>query len=164
MTHLPGLHRRPSPRYIYVMPGCRFPHGRGRRAPALRAALCWVAAGALAACSERERFVFEAPSDGVGPVAVIEDPGTDSVVRAGPAVSVGGTIRDDDGIDTLYVETEGGVSQFAPILGLGQPSFRFAVPITTNGLVGAEITVRVFGTDLLGNRGETATRKLTVGP
>jgi hypothetical protein len=64
-------------------------------------------------------------------------------------------------VDTVYFETEGGVSNFQPFVGT-LDSVRFGLPITTSGLSGAVITVRVFGTDERGNRGDTAIRVLTV--
>jgi hypothetical protein len=76
-------------------------------------------------------------------------------------VFVNGRTLDQDGIDTVYVETEGGVTAFAPFVRVGTV-FRFGLPITTAGQSGATITVRVFGTDRLGHRGDTAIRQITV--
>ena len=88
-------------------------------------------------------------------------PARDTAVTAGPAVFVNGTTIDESGLDTVYVETEGGVTAFSPFVRPQSP-FRFGLPITTNGLGGSTITVRVFGTDRDGNRGDTATRQITV--
>ncbi|HWA57322.1 MAG TPA: hypothetical protein VG692_08715 [Gemmatimonadales bacterium] len=120
--------------------------------------------GALAACNTRDRPSFptgNGSGDSVGPVTSIDAPDRDTTVPAGPAVFVNGRVIDDSGLDTVYVETEGGITTFAPFVRPPSP-FRFGLPITTNGLSGAVITVRVFGTDRDGNRGDTASRVITV--
>jgi hypothetical protein len=128
---------------------------------AMLAGSAFLAAGA--GCSTRDRLLF--PSNGgtnqVGPSTVIDEPSADTTVTAGPGVFVNGRTLDEDGIDTIYVETEGGITAFPPFVRVQTP-YRFGLPITTNGLAGATITVRVFGTDRLGNRGDTATRQITV--
>jgi hypothetical protein len=115
----------------------------------------------LGACVERARIVFREPPDGVGPVTVIDRPSQDTTVAAGPGFTVTGYSRDGDGVDTLYFETEGGVSSFPPLIG-GSDSVRFGLPLTTLNQSGQTITVRVFGVDRLGNRGDTALRRVTV--
>jgi len=117
---------------------------------------------AAGACTERDRLTYPDTGPGdAGPRTTIDHPGTDTTVQAGPAVFVVGYTKDADGVDTVYFETEGGVSNFQPFVG-PRDSVRFGLPITTSGLSGAMITVRVFGTDRLGNRGDTAIRVLTV--
>jgi len=64
-------------------------------------------------------------------------------------------------VDTVYFETEGGVSGFPPFIA-SSDTVRFGLPITTGGLSGSTITVRVFGVDVLGIRGDTAIRHLTI--
>jgi hypothetical protein len=115
------------------------------------------------ACATRDRPIFPTGNDpdSIGPSTTIDEPTQDTTVPAGPGVFVNGRTLDDDGIDTLYVVIEGGVTAFAPIVRPGSP-YRFGLPITTNNLSGHVITVRVFGTDRLGNRGDTATRQITV--
>lgn len=135
--------------------------GSRLRVTALLAGCVLAAAGV--GCNTRDRLLF--PSNGgtdpVGPSTVIDDPSADTTVAAGPGVFVNGRSLDEDGIDTLYVETEGGVTAFPPFVDVGTV-FRFGLPITTNGQAGQTITVRIFGTDRLGNRGDTATRQITV--
>ncbi|MDH4130393.1 MAG: hypothetical protein OEW17_04175 [Gemmatimonadota bacterium] len=117
---------------------------------------------ATGSCTERDRLTFPDPGPpGEGPRTTIDRPTADTTVPAGPGVIVTGYTRDPDGVDTVYFETEGGVSTFPPFVGQ-RDSVRFGIPITTSGQSGAIITVRVFGTDRLGNRGDTATRVLTV--
>jgi hypothetical protein len=114
-------------------------------------------------CETRDRLPFPSGggTDQVGPITLIDDPSKDTTVVAGPGVFVNGRTIDNDGIDTIYIETEGGVTSFPPFIRVGN-AYRFGLPITTNRQSGATITVRVFGTDLLGNRGDTATRQITV--
>ena len=118
---------------------------------------------ALLGCEERNRLTFPNPSTGAGPSSAIDQPAQDTTVDAGPGFIITGVSVDEDGIDTVYFETEGGVTSFAPFIPDGSPdSVRFGLPITTNGLAGEVITFRVFGTDVLGNRGDTASRQITV--
>lgn len=114
-------------------------------------------------CETRDRLLFpEEPGPGTGgPVSLIDVPGADTTVAEGPNFVVTGLVSDADGIDTIYFETEGGVSAFLPEVNAGT-SFRFGLPITTNDLSGTAITIRVFATDEGGNRGDTATRVITV--
>jgi hypothetical protein len=74
---------------------------------------------------------------------------------------VSGRTGDSDGVDTVYFETDGGVSAFPPFVASAD-TVRFGHPITTNGLSGSTITVRVFGVDRLGTHGDTATRQLMI--
>lgn len=134
------------------------------RKPAPRGLVAVALLGTLAACSTRDRPTFPTGGtggDSTGPVTIIDVPASDTTVSAGPAFIVTGRTTDADGLDTVYLQTEGGVTAFAPEVRPQSP-YRFGLPITTNGLSGATITVRVFGTDRLGNRGDTATRVLTV--
>lgn len=132
--------------------------------PALPGLVAGALAGVLSACSTRDRPTFPTGgtgSDSAGPVTIIDSPTGDTTVTAGPALFVTGRTTDDDGLDTVYVETDGGVTSFSPEVRPASP-FRFGYPITTNGLAGDTIIVRIFGTDRLGNRGDTATRTIAV--
>jgi hypothetical protein len=134
---------------------------RFRALPAVAAAV--LLGGVNAGCATRDRPDF-APGNGpdqIGPSTTIDSPTQDTTVTAGPAVQVSGRTLDQDGIDTIYAQTEGGVSAFLPETNAGT-TFRFGYPITTNNLAGHVITIRIFGTDRLGNRGDTATRRITV--
>lgn len=135
---------------------------RGRHWP-LGLAVATILAAAGAGCNDRDRPAFPTGggTDQIGPATTIDDPSTDTTVTAGPGVFVNGRTLDEDGIDTIYVVTEGGITAFPPFVDVGTV-FRFGLPITTNGLSGQTITVRIFGTDRLGNRGDTATRQITV--
>jgi hypothetical protein len=123
----------------------------------------WVGAALTATgCNTRDRLTFPNPGpSGSGPMTTIDQPARDTTVDAGPGFFVTGFARDADGVDTLYFETQGGVSSFPPFVD-GGDSVRFGLPLTTQGQSGQTITVRVFGTDRLGNRGDTAVRKITV--
>ncbi len=127
-----------------------------------RLAGCLLLAAA-AGCDERDRLTFPTPggpgSD--GPATVIDVPAGDTTVGDTLPMFVTGYTTDDDGVDTVYFETDGGVTDFQPFVGSGD-SVRFGLPITTDGQAGEFITVRVFGTDERGNRGDTAIRVITV--
>jgi len=113
-------------------------------------------------CNTRDRLTFPNPGPaGSGPQTIIDRPTADTSVTAGPGFIVTGFTRDPDWIDTVYFETEGGVTMFPPFVG-GDDSIRFALPLTTSGQSGQTITLRVFGTDRLGNRGDTAIRQIAV--
>ena len=113
-------------------------------------------------CNTRDRLTFPNPgSAGSGPQTIIARPSADPSVTAGPDFVVTGFTRDPDRIDTVYFETDGGVTMFQPFVG-GDDSVRFALPLTTSGQSGRTITVRVFGTDRLGNRGDSAIRQIAV--
>jgi hypothetical protein len=123
---------------------------------------------ALAGCGERDR-IGTAPDDGggggegEGPVTTIRLPGVeDTTVAAGPGLFVAGLVEDDDGIDSVYFETTGGVTTFEPFDDNGSREMSFALPITTAGQEGQQITVEVYGVDQLGNRGAPATRRIRV--
>jgi hypothetical protein len=135
------------------------------RIPALTVLVLGACVGAIAACNTRDRPAFPTGggggADSTGPVTLIDAPAQDTTVAAGPGVFVNGSSRDADGLDTVYVETDGGVTAFSPFIRPLTP-FRFGLPITTNGLSGQTITIRIFATDRLGNRGDTATRQITV--
>lgn len=138
--------------------GQRVPAGRLGRLVALGVG------GLLAACDTRDRLTF--PNQGgppnSGPVTIIDRPAADTTVLAASGnYSVTGRTTDADGLDTVYFETEGGISSFQPFIG-GGDTVRFGLPITVTGLAGATITVRVFGTDRLGLRGDSAVRVITV--
>ena len=94
-------------------------------------------------------------------MTTIDVPSGDTTVTAGPGFTVAGVSEDFNGIDTLYFVTEGGVSSFPPIID-GGDHIRFGIPLTTNGLSGTSITVRIFATDRFGFRGDTAVRVITV--
>ncbi len=118
----------------------------------------------LASCATRDRIGAPGPtgpSGGDGPATTIDVPATDTTVTAGPNFVVTGRTVDPDGVDTVYFETVGGLTTFPPFTG-GGDTVRFGLPLTTGGLVGDSILLRVFGTDRLGNRGDTATRWIRV--
>ena len=133
---------------------------------ALGAALA-LAGGGVAACDDRERVTALGPGPGgggddQGPVVTITVPAGDTTVDAGPAVFVVGRVSDPDGVDSLYVESEGGVTNFPPFNHDGSIVMTFGLPFTTNGLSGTSFTVRIFAVDQGGEQGDTAQRTITV--
>jgi hypothetical protein len=126
-------------------------------------AVSLLSLAAIAGCETRDRLIFSDPQGpgGDGPSTLIDAPAADTTVAAGPAFFVTGLVTDGSGIDTIYFETEGGVSLFPPEIDAGT-SFRFGLPLTTAGQAGDTITVRVYATDSEGNRGDTATRRVAI--
>ena len=123
-----------------------------------------VALLGLPGCGERDRLTFNAPgggNGGPGPMTVITRPLVDTTVAAGPGFFVVGQTTDPDDVDSIYFETEGGVSTFPPMVNNGTV-VNWAIPLTTSGQSGQTITVRVFGTDGLGNRGDSAVRRVAI--
>jgi hypothetical protein len=137
-----------------------------RPAPLLLAA---VLLAALPGCEDRDRIGLE-PDDGggggggpgVGPQVVIEAPAQDTAVQAGPGVFVAGRVNDPDGVDSVYFDIQGGITQIPPFNHNGTTTMNFAIPITTNGQAGQTIIVGVSGVDEAGNRGEPAHRTIVV--
>jgi hypothetical protein len=117
----------------------------------------------LLACEERDRLTFPSePGGGIGPVTTISDPSVDTVLTAGVVYVVGGRTTDTDGIDSLYFEIGGTGQGFLPAAGHGEKEVLFGLPIQTQGLSGATITVRVRAKDILGHEGDAVTRQLTI--
>lgn len=151
-------------------PGGYFSWMRWRH-PDPRRRAAWLAVAltvALAACEDRER-IGTGPDGGgsggagEGPVTTIRSPGVeDTTVTAGPGVFVAGQVTDVTGLDSVYFQVSGGVTTFPPVNEDGSRTLSFALPITTNGQQGQLIIVEIYGVDLAGNRGERATRRITV--
>lgn len=117
-----------------------------------------------AACSDRDRITFPDEGDHRGPITFIDQPGTgDTTVHAGPEMPLNGHMIDADGVDTVYIEVLGGNETFRPFV-VQRDTARFGVHVNTGNLVGHTLFVLVFGTDQLGNRGDTAVRRVTVAP
>ena len=167
---VPTLQSSPLIRYIIRMAGTRAAplqmsvrerFGRPAAGLLTGAAIVLAAAG----CSERERPIFgpdPGTSNGIGPITFIDVPGqADTTVPAGPGLGVSGRTIDLDGVDSLYVEVLGGNEQFQPFIGQSD-TIRFSYPISTSGHAGDTLFVLIFGTDELGNRGDTAIRRVIV--
>lgn len=146
---------------MFAAPGIRAFRG-WRPAGGAAASLVLGLALLTAACAERERLVFPSSLDNMGPTSVISDPSVDTVFTAGPNALVGGQVDDVDGISQVFFETEGGLTTFPPLTANGQQLIRFSLPITTGGLAGDTITVRVFAIDQAGLTGDTAIRRLFI--
>jgi hypothetical protein len=119
------------------------------------------------ACAERDRLLFPSgPSagDGVGPITLIDRPlGADTTVNAGPEFFVNGRTVDPDGVDTVYFFVIGGTDNIPPFRPTpASDTVRFGLPISTAGLEGDTIHIQVFGVDVRGNRGSTASRRIFV--
>ncbi len=114
-------------------------------------------------CTTRERLTFQDPAPtGAGPHTVIQDPPGDATVSGDSAIYfVKGYSVDPDGLDSIYFETEGGLTSFQPEV-VNVDSLNWGLPLTTGGLAGDTIILRFFATDQLGNRGDTAVRRIVV--
>jgi len=115
-------------------------------------------------CLERARIGFEPDTDNEGPTATIDVPETAEItVPEGPLYDVAGRVADVDGVDTVYFELFGAPEQFQPhVPSSFDDTVRFSIPITTAGRSGNTVTILVFGTDLEGVRGDTATRRVVI--
>jgi hypothetical protein len=114
-------------------------------------------------CGTRERLIFPGTGpSGAGPHTVIDRPIGDVTVSTDSATFfVTGYSVDPDGLDSVYFETVGGLSSFQPEV-VSRDSLRFGLPLTIGGLAGDTILLRFFATDQLGNRGDTAIRRIAV--
>ncbi|MGH7585565.1 MAG: Ig-like domain-containing protein [Gemmatimonadales bacterium] len=126
-----------------------------------------LAGGVVAACDERERVTAPGPGPGGGgddrgPEVTITAPAGDTTVDAGPAVFVVGRVTDPDGVDSLYIENEGGITSFPPFKHDGSDEMTFGLPFGTTGLGGTTFLVRIFAVDRDGERGDTAERQISV--
>jgi hypothetical protein len=118
----------------------------------------------LGACDERARLIFEPETDAQGPDTTIDNPETAVVqVPAGPQFNVSGRSVDRDGVDTVYFVLIGGNEQFTPFVANEfQDTVRFSMPVSTIGKSGDTVNVLIFATDLGGERGDTASRRLII--
>ena len=119
----------------------------------------------LLGCGTRDRLIFEqndVPEK--GPITFIDFPEVGEVrVDVGPEVLLAGRSIDPDGVDSVYFVVVGAPLTFSPY---SPPSnddtVSFGIPIPTIGSGGDSILVLVFATDAVGNRGDTAIRRLIV--
>ncbi len=133
---------------------------RGRSSSVVSLCAAVLAVG----CDERERLTFPTPSDGAGPVTVIDRPNApDTTVTAGPDYFVNGRTIDPDGVDTVYFLVIGGNQNFQPFVPRPpSDTVRFGLPITTAGHQGDTIQVQIRGVDSEGNPGNTSFRQIFV--
>lgn len=138
--------------------------GRFRpRFPWKSSGVCALSVLLLGGCGTRDRLIFPGTGpSGAGPHTVIDRPVGDITVSGDSAIFfVTGYSVDPDGLDSVYFETVGGLSTFQPEV-VSRDSLRFGLPLTTGGLAGDTILIRVFATDQLGSRGDTAIRRIAV--
>jgi hypothetical protein len=125
----------------------------------------WAAVAALVGCGERDRLVFpvEDPGNGDGPTTEVNRPAVpDTVVAEGELLIVQGRAYDADGVDAIFIEIGGANQEFAPIQGEGQDTVAFALQLSTLGLGGATVVVRIHSVDLLGDEGPAVNRQIRV--
>jgi hypothetical protein len=117
----------------------------------------------LLGCDERERLTFESDSDDrLGPTSRIDPPSRDTTLTDGDLFVVGARTVDPSGVDSVFIEIEGGDLAYAPLDAGGADTFSFSLNLPTLGRGGQTITVGVFGVDLLGNVGPIVTRRLMI--
>ena len=125
----------------------------------------WAGLAALVSCGERDRLVFpiEDPGDGVGPTTEVNRPAaSDTLVPEGDLLIVSGRAYDADGVDAIYIEIGGANQEFAPIQGEGEDTVVFALQLSTLGLGGVTVAVRIHAVDLLGDEGPVVNRQIRV--
>ena len=128
-------------------------------------AIWWSALAFCVACGERERLVFptDDPGDGEGPITEISQPGVpDTAVRDGDLLVVQGRTYDPDGVDSVYLEVGGANQSFLPLVPEGVDTVPFSLQISTLGLAGGTILVRVHGVDRLGDQGFAVNRQIRI--
>ena len=116
-------------------------------------------------CGERDRLVFpvENPGDGEGPTTEVNRPAAgDTLVAEGELLSVQGRAYDSDGVDAIFIEIGGADQEFAPIQGEGADTVAFALQLSTLGLGGVTVAVRIHSVDLLGDVGPAVNRQIRV--
>jgi hypothetical protein len=120
--------------------------------------------GVAAGCAERDRLTFSDPSDGVGPLTLIDQPnGPDTTVPAGPQLFISGRTIDPDGVDTVYFLVSGANQSFQPFRpNPPTDTVHFGLQIVTSGGSGDTILVGVLGVDAQGNRGNISSRRVFV--
>ncbi len=117
----------------------------------------------LLGCGERERLVFESdPDDRLGPTSRIDPPSRDTTLTDGDLFVIGARIVDPSGIDSAFIDIEGGDLSYAPLDADGADTLSFSLNLPTLGRGGQTIVVGVFGVDVLGNVGPIVVRRLTI--
>ena len=124
-------------------------------------ALLFVAVAATA-CAERDRLTFFNPSSGLGPVIDIQVPSQDTTVVVGSNVLVAGLAVDSDSVDVVLFDVIGGTASFPP-LDTNADTVVFSITVPTSGLLADDtVIVAIVGIDVLGERGDTAFRRLAL--
>ena len=122
-----------------------------------------ILAGSAAACTERARPTFTTePGFGVGPTVTITDPAADTTVAAGSVMIVGGTVFDEEGIDSVFFSAVGLPSRLSPYAAGGAAHLSFSFPVELEGEAGDTIIVSVYGANLQHVRGDLASRRVAL--
>lgn len=112
-------------------------------------------------CAERERPTFPTGSGvGVGPEVTITDPEADTNIVAGTTVLVGGTVFDEEGIDTVFFGTIGTASELPPYSADGVARVRFSFPLQLGGNPGDTVILSIYAANLQHVRGDPARRTI----
>lgn len=118
----------------------------------------WAAGGG---CATRDRITYPPPVE-TTPRSRITVPPTDATVpeSAGNLVMVA-VFEAPLGLDTIYAEDTVSGSVFPPVVGAESPA-TVGYPFSTTGRSGDTIVLRVFATDLTGQRSDTAFRRVAI--
>jgi hypothetical protein len=123
----------------------------------------WAVLAVLGGCATRDRLIFPTEDPSEGPTTEVTQPGlNDTTVVAGDLLLIQGRSSDPDGVDTVYVVVTGTNEAFAPILGQGRDTVRFAVQLSTSNHSGATVLVQAYGVDLLGIQGGVVSRQIHI--
>jgi hypothetical protein len=136
------------------------------RKSALRGALPAAAALALGACGDRPRITFQSDDD-VGPTTTIQVPAQDTSATDGTFVLITGFSADEDGVDSVFFETEGTPERFPTFIvpaSERRDTVTWSIQVSTRLLQGNVISIFANATDPLGNIGTAAVRRILVKP
>ncbi len=119
--------------------------------------------GLLLGCDERDRLTFQPnPEDHLGPTSRIDPPSRDTTLTEGDVFLIGGRAVDSSGVDSVFIDIQGADLSYLPLDAAGVDTFNFALNLPTFGLGGTEVSVTIFGVDVLGNVGPTVLRRFTI--
>lgn len=125
--------------------------------------LLWFAGFALLACTERERPTFPTGAGvGVGPEVTITDPAADTSLAEGSIVLIGGTVFDEEGIDSVYFNTIGTPVDLPPYGAGGVARVRFSFPMQLLGEVGDTAILIIYAANLNHVRGDPVRRSIRI--
>ncbi|MEO8199808.1 MAG: hypothetical protein ABI679_04730 [Gemmatimonadota bacterium] len=117
----------------------------------------------LCGCSERERPTFPTGSGiGVGPEVTVTDPIADTTLTSGATLLIGGTVVDEEGVDTVFFSTVGTQSELPPLGAGGATRVRFSFPLEVTGTPGDTIIFIVYGANVNHVRGDLVRRLIAI--
>jgi hypothetical protein len=125
----------------------------------------WIFLVLLAGCGERDRLTFpvENPGNGSGPITVISRPeAADTEVSADQPLVISGFSTDPDGVYAVFFQVAGAGFGFSPLNGEGMDTVHFAIQVPTLSAFGDTIFIQISATDVVGDSGLSANRRIRV--